>query len=148
MHNSHAVTVSMSDCSAVFNNNKMLGEDEMDIDEAETQMMLDAAIKMEQSEAMEPIKRKLVVEDSDSETDAKKQEMDVVVETGVKIQPGILLESKVKAEPRSVALVKSEGINAKISDQDWNFIDQLKIYYQRLFPFKEFYHWLSYGNGS
>jgi hypothetical protein len=34
------------------------------------------------------------------------------------------------------------------SEEDWSLQEQLKVYYQRLFPYKEFFHWLSYGNGS
>ncbi len=33
------------------------------------------------------------------------------------------------------------------SGQDDMFLPMLKIFYSRLFPVKEFYKWLSYGNG-
>ncbi len=33
-------------------------------------------------------------------------------------------------------------------DAEGNFLAHLRVYYQRLFPFKEYYRWLSYGEGT
>jgi hypothetical protein len=36
----------------------------------------------------------------------------------------------------------------KKDQDDGNFLALMKVFYQRLFPFKKYYQWLSYGNGE
>ena len=75
--------------------------------------------------------------------------LDVLSVEQATILGGIGKEDKMEQEKGdtnqdSFVTTVDKGLNPETVDGTW----MLKTFYQRLFPFKEFYKWLSYGSGN
>lgn len=43
---------------------------------------------------------------------------------------------------------KSETVNSGCQDYNVHCTDSLNVYYKKLFPYSQFFKWLSYGNSK
>lgn len=100
---------------------------------------LDAA----QSDAVKDLSQDLsqdMLDWSEDEADAGSSKVGTTGPTTADIVPGSF-----KAKPKPVPVPRE--LTKKDVD-DGNFLALMKVFYQRLFPWKKYFQWLSYGNGG